>query len=351
MSRRLNFLRTTASAAAISLLASCAGTSVSEFSEKTVAGKANEKPLVTASLAYTLPRTIVDVFKEAKGYSMSTRTVQDRQHNYLINYEPSAISNDSWDISVDDSTGYISGINTSFEDRTVEILKKAAGSAAKLSLLTGGAPKVPDFSFDPSDPVSFAGARARFNADGVDLACAGACGVPAKPVAAVTDNVLYRFPLPMILLLCPVVNGGGCDANAATQEFPLRNLNASPLLAIPAPRSPLVKRTLAVTFTAGIPTKVVHNKPSEIEALVALPGDIVGAVFGGITAGFTSQRNAIAAETNFLKAQTEQIAAVNARVDAIIDQMQRNQPASVTGSPAIVPGTVPPTGDQLPNLE
>ena len=88
------------------------------------------------------------------------------------------------------------------------------------------------------------------------------------------------------------------------------------LRAIPLKRIALVTHTVGYDFSGGQATDATENRPSVVAAAAALPGDLVGAFFSGITASFTNKKGVIdnqtagvTAQTNLLTAQTNYLKA------------------------------------------
>lgn len=343
-------MKTIASAMAACLLAGCAGSTIESLPANTPgSGTAGVTP---ASLAYNLPRTLVQVTKTGAKLTMEERLVPDVEHSYLVNYVPSALASDSWTVTVDAQTGFLSSAEVAFDDKTGEIAKSLAKSVGRVATsLSGRAAeraKDLDFVFDPNDPASFERAAAILERElGFDLVCTGACGPSSAPVDKVHDQLLFRHAMPMVLTLCDAA-GGGCDTNPPTHVFRLRSVNASPILGVPAPRSAMVQRKAKVTFTNGVPSSVSHTKPSEALALVALPGDIIGAVFGGIVDGLTGRTDIAKQEAALAEQQTARIEALEALVAARKAQGNRGGSGPSTNAPD--GAVVPPTGAAPPNL-
>lgn len=274
-----------------------------------------------ASAAYSLPKTIVQIREISargggKGYALNSIRTPDPVHSYALNYVPSPTSSDTWDIKINKDSGYIEGVNLTLDDQTDDIittLARSAGRVAGANLLSGD--KEPDGvvvrEFDISNPASFAAAKdwLSTHADLV-MECQGACDVAAPRVGDTTDEILFRHPFPATLTL------SSPDGKSRT-AFRLQNLNASPILGIPADRAFAVERKLVVKFTDGVVTQVTHTKPSELAAAVGIPGAAVGALLGGLATGFGDQDGAVKAEKTLLESQTGLINAQAKQIEAL----------------------------------
>ncbi|HEY1753653.1 MAG TPA: hypothetical protein VGG29_20520 [Caulobacteraceae bacterium] len=114
------------------------------------------------------------------------------------------------------------------------------------------------------------------------------------------------------------------DARQAATSEPLANADlwvqdSRYLTRLPMRRAFLVTRTVEYDFQNGSATGVSDNRPSSAQALVALPGNVVAALIGGVTSAITSrntvtndQTAAITAKVNLLNAQTQYLTAQKA---------------------------------------
>jgi hypothetical protein len=114
------------------------------------------------------------------------------------------------------------------------------------------------------------------------------------------------------------------DARQAQTGAPLANADiwvqdSRYLTRLPMQRAFLVTRTVEYDFQNGSATGVIDNRPSSMQALVALPGNIVAALIGGVTSTVTNrnaltndQTAAVTAQINLLNARTQYLTAQKA---------------------------------------
>jgi len=76
------------------------------------------------------------------------------------------------------------------------------------------------------------------------------------------------------------------------------------LVRLPTQRGLLVARSVTYNFAGGQATGVTDSRPSEIQALVALPGAVVGSFFTGVSSAVTNGQTLTSAKTANLSAQT-----------------------------------------------
>jgi hypothetical protein len=88
------------------------------------------------------------------------------------------------------------------------------------------------------------------------------------------------------------------------------------LTLLPMQRAALVARTAEYDFSGGQATGVTDNRPSTAAALVALPGNIAGALVSGVTANFTNRNAVTNDQTAQLNAQAGKLNAEAALIKA-----------------------------------
>ncbi|MFK7942291.1 MAG: hypothetical protein AB8B85_05160, partial [Paracoccaceae bacterium] len=222
----------------------CASVAIEDIRNERTQEKIQAGKVITGSLAYALPKTVIDVLQSDDGrLDLQTRLVADPEHVYRVNYVPSPFSDDTWDISVDPVTGLLASVSLSLEDKTDTIVEKAAESAGVLTPLFSG--DDPNFTFltsiDLSNSASFLEAQNALQGLGISgLTCTGACGGGAPRVKGAQSTILHRAPMPMEISF---VNDQG-----RTQTFYLSSVTQSPILGVPAVRSFGVKRDLTVVI-------------------------------------------------------------------------------------------------------
>ena len=109
----------------------------------------------------------------------------------------------------------------------------------------------------------------------------------------------------------------GQDYAVATQTFWVQD--SSHLRAVPLKRVALITHTIGYDFAGGVASDVAENRPSVVAAAVAIPGDLVGAFFSGVTSAFTTRKGVIDNQSGNISAQTGLVNAQTANLKAQAD--------------------------------
>jgi hypothetical protein len=313
-------------------------------------------PIPAGSEVYSLPKTLVTL-KVPKvqgsdraqvgidGMTLTTRTIADPNHTYILRLTPAPLYEDTLVVEVDSATRFIKSVDATSSDKTAGILSELGKAAARVSGIPGG-PKLFSadtvdywsFEFDPSDPTWVAETRKLIQVRaGIDFNCLVGCELPAAVPTVVVDAILVRPPRTMLLAVCET----SCEQVVATRVFPVFSFNGSPLVSVPVARSPFVERKTKLTFVDGIPTKIDHNKPSEALGLASIPGAVIGSIVSGLGQAATDQKAQIESATALVGAQKAHVEAQQNLVKAQEEFRKTQEEVEKTK-------TKQPSGDPLP---
>ena len=111
-------------------------------------------------------------------------------------------------------------------------------------------------------------------------------------------------------------DGAGATANVVVAQNYFWALDSRDLVLLPTQRGIFVARSTTYTFSNGQVTGVNDSRPSEVAALVALPGNIVGTFISGVTTGVSNNLAFINGQTSDITAQVNKTNAETNLVNA-----------------------------------
>lgn len=277
------------------------------------------------SVAYALPMTLLKLvvfhYPESDAYDIApfegfdctssadiicsqVLKVPDPNHRYLVRYEGSILSDDELTLSVGPD-GYISNIKAKAIDRTGDILvavsEIATGAYKKQTSLSDRHQGEPELEttilVDPNSSHSLALANRQLSHYDLSIACAGACGEPAAPVAGERDEVFFRHEASILIR---IADRSGSKTLAA---YPLKSFNGSPLIGRRFERGPFITRETEVTANEDGTVEVRYDKASEALGAVTIAGTVVGNIIAAPVNVFTQQTADLNARETNLKAR------------------------------------------------
>ena len=237
---------------------------------------------VSGSNSFIAP-TITAVTNYKVGYNVLT--VTDPNHLYSLRLKPRSYAADHFTIIVN-TNGFLSSVNSTNEDRTGQIIKSLAETAANvykaiatLEINSNPLPEHLEAIFDPSDKLSIQKANEDLTISGYTPIVRIDCNPLVTNLTNLyksklgpnrKDGVLYRPTLPYLLTI--ESNPGRERANKTSSILAIPN--ASPVFSIPIDRAAFVAASTSVTFQNGFLTSLDYNKPSQIEGFVSIPLDL-----------------------------------------------------------------------------
>lgn len=240
--------------------------------------------------AYSLSKALVKVSLAVKSDKSIKVTIDqptyvpDPDQRYLLAYRPSFLSSDSFTVTVDPLTGYLTKVDMAADDKTGDILKAIAKIIALKEASSGEAGETVLIE-RYVDPLAIANLEAEFNTvaklkSGTDpklkffiktvgnTAISASAESSAKPDCSV--GICYRQPATYII--------GFSFNSTITYESPISIPNGAPVYALNLKRSPFVTRKNTIELSNGSLKSVVVDKPSEGLAVAQMPVDIARAV-------------------------------------------------------------------------
>lgn len=275
---------------------------------------------------YFLPKHVVNVLVEitwdrtkpgAKSYSLTTTTVampDPRQMNQ-VGFALSPFSDDEIKVTYT-SSGLLDAVSATATDRSGDILKRAAETAALLragTTVTGNAVKSSHtIQFDPYDDLQTRNANARLRdltqspmtcveverhpgewtqdcPRGLSIAATPTDGAEADPPnfevsdKARRPGLYFRRPMPRMVHV--VLRGKTLEMRQ------MMFANNTPIYRVDIKRTAFVARKTELDFDNGDLLSVSVSKPSEALAVATLPVAIVDAYFGQVVEIFTRRKD------------------------------------------------------------
>jgi hypothetical protein len=269
-------------------------------------------------------------------------TVPDPQHNYVVKFRGSILSDDNLTLQVSDK-GYLESADGTAVDRTGDIIVAATSLALgdipepKAHSKPGEAPEfIESVLLDPHNPEQMAMVNRRLRKYGLAINCAGACSPPVAPVREPSDEVYFRLKRTIFLEVRDLASG------LPKSVHPVLSFNGSPLVAQKIERSPFVTRETQLSWSDGMPKKALHKKPSEALGLVTVAGNVAGAVVYAPVNAMTQQTNQLTKQKQYLEAREQLLnqrmqlqqteAQYNQKKDARVQQVTTQPEQPSTGS-------------------
>lgn len=273
---------------------------------------------VKATEVYALPKTMVGLRVDGNNItnvSVGVFTVPDRQHTYAARISESILSQDNF-VFENDEFGQLKTLNATLTDKTTDAFKALAESAGRFGgLELSGKNELSEFKviFDPHTNEGMEQARSALKAGGrnLDIECLD-CAPPTPAARGPMSGIVGRAKSQIRLKICD----GPCTGNGDFIVKSIGSFNASPLFVVPVRRSGFGARKTKLTFSEHGFIKSEVEKPSELVGLFELPGELVGALAGGVTKAFQDESGNVDAETALLKSRTALIEAETARLKA-----------------------------------
>ncbi|MEM6621128.1 MAG: hypothetical protein AAF674_02785 [Pseudomonadota bacterium] len=213
------------------------------------------------------------------------KTFPDPTARYMLTALPSAWAKDDFTLVAEG--GLLKSVNAVNEDKTAAVVSKVIELAAQAAKLTAGLrtnrpPSVQPFDLslliDPYDAQSIAKAKAELTQVGLVLSVGGPGGAalaPRDPNAEVCDHSLcYRVNSAVTVKVEDRKGWYG----GPLKEFLVEVPDQSGTFGADIHRGACIKRTTKLEFTQGVLTSATLNKPSEVEACLSIPLDILKAV-------------------------------------------------------------------------
>lgn len=240
--------------------------------------------------AYSLSKALVKVslaVKSDKSIKVSIDQptyVPDPDQRYLLAYHPSFLSSDSFTVTVDPLTGYLTKVDMTADDKTGEIVQAIAKIITLKEASSGEAGETVLIE-RYVDPLAIANLEAEFNTvaklkSGTDpklkffIKTTGNTAIQASAESSAKPNcsvgICYRQPATYII--------GFSFNSTITYESPISIPNGAPVYALNLKRSPFVTRKNTIELSNGSISSVVVDKPSEGLAVAQMPVDIARAV-------------------------------------------------------------------------
>lgn len=228
--------------------------------------------------------------------------VRDPRMNFALHYHHASVTNDS--ISVEtDGAGLLTAINTTSENQTLAIADQAFALAAQVGKLAAAEAPPPKAHATPCalhavntilDPLN-ASQREQLKSKGIVIDPPEA--IDGRPTKA-SDS-----------LPCPSPQSGKGDdrgemdciyfrvnrtyrvsiaAGGTTNDFLFTAPDQSATYSIPMVRKDFVKFDVKLTFDHGVLKKIDSTDPSQLLALIQIPGDLIKDILGLDTSSSSS---------------------------------------------------------------
>lgn len=235
----------------------------------------------TSAAYYFLPKADLHVQLKRAGngvqlaYLDDMHLVPDESQLYVLNYNPSPLSDDSVDVQLG-TNGLLQKIESSAEDKTGAIILKlveAGKEAFKAAALVGGVGiGEGDFIFAPED-VEHVNQEVANLSRGASLRIEISPPVPQGAVSGVQEcegGVCFR---PLVAHRVSFVANG-----VPVESHVILIPNGAPILSLPIRRAAFVKKVTNITFEDGILKEVHLEKPSEALGFMDIPVGIAKAI-------------------------------------------------------------------------
>ncbi|MDD5261266.1 MAG: hypothetical protein PHD76_05390 [Methylacidiphilales bacterium] len=220
---------------------------------------------------------------------VETLYVPDVTRAYYFSYKESALSEDEIQIAFSPE-GFLNKVSSTTEDKSPAIVAKLgelATDAAKLAVMTGGAPPKTvkaatlDFVFDrvinPFDPREMrevcdilrngAGLNLSFKTEMNSKSRTGWFDASNRGVrSSRSGGIFYRPLLPYRLAFTPSAKS---DSYSLSQIVYLPD--EAPLLTLEIKRAAFVKNSTTIEFENGVLKSVSYKKPSEVYGFIDIP--------------------------------------------------------------------------------
>jgi hypothetical protein len=121
------------------------------------------------------------------------------------------------------------------------------------------------------------------------------------------------------------------EQNAVLGEGYFVGLTDRQLYVMPVDRQVFASNETSLTLTSGALTGVTLKRPSPVASIIGLPGNVLGGVVSGITAGLQGDENIRNAEAARLRAET-----------ALLAARAEREARNTTSAPAVTPPGTPP---------
>ncbi len=278
---------------------------------------------IRSGTRYALPLRLVtiQIFEgtidgKPKNYAViaGTQDVPDPRFQYLLSYQGSSLSHDKLEWTVKD--GFLASVKAKTKDQSLETL----GSAVKLFIEMAKATMSLGGASTPGAPVTTPVLQAQYVVDplskhglqklaeiksrhGIDITLdvrvhgVNKCDVnpeqddcrPCGPTCI--SGVAYRADYPYVLSINPMATVTKV-ANRDVHNYLVHGEqvvllpNRSPVTLMPLTRAAFVEQNMELTFTRGVLTKVVVDKPSQmksffdglvapVKAIASIPGELL----------------------------------------------------------------------------
>jgi hypothetical protein len=249
----------------------------------------NQPSAVTTAAYYFLPKARIHIqVLEGKGKDgkekralqyVETIIIPDESELLLLNYNQSALSNDSLTIQLT-AEGLLKKVETTVEDKSGEVIVKLAevgkevAKAAMYVSSVGESPSViRDFIISPSD-------FSKINTEILNI-MPEKFQVDLRPIVPLSSSdkggkdkislgVCFRPLIPYRLTFR--------EGNTVIEERVLLLPDGAPKICMPIERSAFVKKVTNLTFEKGILTEIHIEKPSEALGFMDIPVSIAKAI-------------------------------------------------------------------------
>ncbi len=227
---------------------------------------------------------------ESKKYydiRLSEILIPDPDYIYTLKLKHQPQAADTFGLTVSTNTGFLMSLNVTNDDRTGAIIETIADTAIEVYKLAHGGFLAKNFDgkekkfevpqkiyieFDPANTSEVDSLNKRLgDIAQIHITPPEIHGVSFTNTAIINDKngVFYRPKQPYILEL--------------TNDYEITRKvilipNKAPILSINLKRAPFVKQTSQITFVDGFPTQLNIDRPSELEAIVKVPYNIVKSV-------------------------------------------------------------------------
>jgi hypothetical protein len=278
------------------------------------------------AVGYFLPKVMIRCELEdgAKGVDLKVFTdyVPDPDQFYLLHYKANPASDDKVNITLNQQ-GMLQEIDVTTEDKSGEIIVKLADLVKEVLKMSLGLPPA-KMRAPPGPPVRYHVAvfdpRELLNQERTFDTVKNITitlkdprkGLAAKHGPGQQRGVYYR-PLMPYTLEVTQISDGVKNIKAETVFLP----NFAPIIALDVTGASFVKKVTKLTFTNGILTKVNITKPSELEAAILIPYNIVKSFALLPTEIIQFKYNYSTEHTKLLEAQAAEIKAKDALIEAL----------------------------------
>jgi hypothetical protein len=280
------------------------------------------------AVGYFLPKAMIRC--ELKGTQTSTEVkiytdlVPDPDQFYLLHYKANPASDDQVNITLNQH-GLLQEIDVTTEDKSGEIIVKLAELVKEALKVTFGLPptamreKAPpivryrEAVFDPRDLLNQYRTLDSHQGQEITLTLKDPRnGVAANHGPQTQRGIYYRPLMPYTLEITQKIGG----VENVTQKI-VYLPNFAPIIALDVTGAAFVKKVTKLTFTDGILSKVAITKPSQLEAAILIPYNIVKSIAQLPTEIIQFKFNYSTENKKLLEAQAAEIQAKNALIEAL----------------------------------